>query len=690
MYLRRIELKDWKAFAAATIDVPAPSAERNVVLVGARNGFGKTSLFEAIILGLFGRDGLNFIARAPFGLSAVDRVQVSYNNFLASGLHKSALKEGRPQCSVSLTFEAEQDEKLIIRRIWYFSPDGKHKPADEELRIYRGRDERLEGPPPNEDEIEWRRAFIAKELLPHNLASFFLFDGEQVQALADRDMSAQIRAGIEGLLGIQIMRELAVDLRKYATARRSEVGGGRSTPKELERLRTDIDLLEHQNDKAKDAFSTATAEWERLSSRRDVLTRELAAMGAGSGDTTIKERFEELNRVKRTLEELFERLQSLVTDELSLVLAGRRLRERTMERLKAEQIREDWEAGRKQSEAGLTRFLDAVSTGLLSVEPSLHVDQRNAIVEVIRSQWDSLWFPAPPGCADRYLHGYLRGPDRDVTFNALNHLSSMTNNDLNELLERINQAERSRSRLENEIARLEGISPQLEEKAKELKELNREIDRLATERGRLQREIEALTGQLNQKRAELARYADQINRAGPNTRRANWADRVATVIDAIVAEAVPGQIQGVSAAMTRAFRAMSHKGLVEKVEIDDSCNVKLFSAAGVDVRELALSAGEQQIFAQALISAIAEISQRNFPIIVDTPLGRLDDAHRSGVLKQFTARGNQVILLSTDTEVTGPYLDLVQPRLAATFRIDHDVAMGQSKIIPGYFSEVEA
>jgi DNA sulfur modification protein DndD len=175
--------------------------------------------------------------------------------------------------------------------------------------------------------------------------------------------------------------------------------------------------------------------------------------------------------------------------------------------------------------------------------------------------------------------------------------------------------------------------------------------------------------------------------AAPNIRRARWADQVAIALDGIVKDAIPGQIEAVSAAMTRAFRAMSHKDIVQQVAIDEACNVQLLSRSGRDVRELALSAGEQQIFAQALISAIAEISQRSFPIIVDTPLGRLDDAHRAGVLRHFTDRENQVILLSTDTEVVGPYLDLIRPRLAATYHVEHehDGSIGRSRFSLGYF-----
>jgi DNA sulfur modification protein DndD len=59
MYISQIVLRDWKAYASALFEFPAPTAKKNIVLIGAPNGYGKTSLFEAIVLGIFGRDGLN-------------------------------------------------------------------------------------------------------------------------------------------------------------------------------------------------------------------------------------------------------------------------------------------------------------------------------------------------------------------------------------------------------------------------------------------------------------------------------------------------------------------------------------------------------------------------------------------------------------------------------------------------------
>jgi DNA sulfur modification protein DndD len=65
-----------------------------------------------------------------------------------------------------------------------------------------------------------------------------------------------------------------------------------------------------------------------------------------------------------------------------------------------------------------------------------------------------------------------------------------------------------------------------------------------------------------------------------------------------------------------------------------------------------LSAGEKQILAISILWALSKTSGRPLPVIIDTPLGRLDSHHRMNLVKNyFPHAGHQVILLSTDTEV---------------------------------------
>ena len=144
--------------------------------------------------------------------------------------------------------------------------------------------------------------------------------------------------------------------------------------------------------------------------------------------------------------------------------------------------------------------------------------------------------------------------------------------------------------------------------------------------------------------------------------------------------------------MTEAYREMAHKQHVKEIKIDPNLDVQLLSEKGRDLRGLDSSAGDNQIFALALIAAIANVVNFSVPVIMDTPLARLDVEHRNNVLDYFTARaGEQIILLSQPNEVHGPYLEKIHTRLCAKFLIEHEElgdGMGLNHVRPNsYFGE---
>jgi DNA sulfur modification protein DndD len=62
------------------------------------------------------------------------------------------------------------------------------------------------------------------------------------------------------------------------------------------------------------------------------------------------------------------------------------------------------------------------------------------------------------------------------------------------------------------------------------------------------------------------------------------------------------------------------------------------------------SAGAEQIVAMSLIGALIQCSVKEAPVIMDTPLGRLDSTHRKNIMKWIPEMAEQVMLFVTSTE----------------------------------------
>ena len=690
MFLKSITLRDWKAYAHAKFDFPSPRPNKNIILIGAKNGFGKTSLFEAIVLGLFGKNGLPLIARAPFSGAGEERLATSYKSFLEKAINKNAITSGHStSCSVTLVFGLdEDDEEIEIRRVWNFSDTGIFRPNDEEIQIYEGVSRKVVGPRGVEtDRAEWFRDYIAKKFLPYYLAAFFMFDGEQVSAFAEREMSVQVRQGIEGLLGIPVLRELADDLRKYAVDRRRSTPSGSNQT--LSRLETEREEVAQLLNVAKNSFEELIPQLQSLSLERDGLTRELESFGAGS-QAAQQEQLTDLKRYEGEIEASRDQLNEFLSKEVSVALSGKNLREQLIQRLEAEEARDNWEAGRAQGDRNLTKFLDLLSSSLSTVEPPFVFEQTNAVEKAIKNSWDALWYPAPENCAEDFLHPSLTKADRERTIRRLMEIDQVGGSRIMVLLDKIASYDEQANKIKESLSRLDGIAPQLDQKRERMKSLNTEIDTTNRQIGSLRNEIASLESQLQTKNTGIAKLGSQLDQAQPSMRRATKADFVAVAIDEIVKQAVPSQISDIAARMTETHKLMSHKSdLVDRIDIDENCNVKLLNSSGFDVRDLDLSAGEKQIFTQALISAVAHVSGRAFPMIIDTPLGRLDAQHRLGVIKHLSRIGSQVILLSTNTEIVGEYYSAISPYLLKEYIIDQDQVSGFGSSNPrvGYFEE---
>ncbi len=130
MFLTQLQLRNWRSYRNSSFNLPPPdrSGKRNVILIGAQNGVGKTSFLMALYLGMFGREAMSLIEGFR-GKAAAEEKFFSYQRLIESILHRPARDVDEPHCSVTLTFEVDESPITIVRR-WQFRKGGKVRDLD--------------------------------------------------------------------------------------------------------------------------------------------------------------------------------------------------------------------------------------------------------------------------------------------------------------------------------------------------------------------------------------------------------------------------------------------------------------------------------------------------------------------------------------------------------------------------------
>ena len=480
-------------------------------------------------------------------------------------------------------------------------------------------------------------------------------------------MSEQVRRGIEGLLGLPILRSLKESLAGYAQQRR--ISAAAPADSAVKKVEAEIAELEEAISEQRKRSEEAAAIMPNLTNEIDELTQAIG--GRGEGDTAmVGKLIESEKRYRDKAKQAMDALQDLMQGDVALALVGSDLRKQACARLAAEDKRERWETVRNEGSQNLDRFALELGRRIDTLKPALDSERQKAVIEAAKGAWDALWHPPPAGCADDYLHAGLTGSMRLKAMDRLRAVDNHTEGELPGHVERyrgaVDHADVTRRRWQE----LEATAPQTEQRIKRLTEISKQQGQYKAQRDEAARIVQSKEGELASKRKELARYVSRQGASAPALKRADHADRYAQLIEALLQDAVPSEVGEVAAEMTRAWKAMAHMpDRVDRIEITPQCEVKMMTADGEDLHVIDKSAGASQVFTQALITAITRVSGRTFPFVVDTPLARLSKAQRIGVLKTFTDRPGQVILLSTDEEVVDDKLDAIRSRLAAAYEL---------------------
>ena len=660
MWIAKIELFNFKSYQHQAFEFPQPRGGRNIVLIGGMNGYGKTSILEALYLGLYGKESVEHLGRA--GL----KDDVGYRKFLERALHGTALRNGRDSMWVKVQINQSAAEGLEITRKWFFSRSGDWT-GEDEVVIYEVRD----GIRGRTISAERLSELLDQRFIPAHVAPFFFFDGEEVKKLADQSRADQIKGGIEGLLGVVLLRKLKKRLEEFQANR----SGGMSVMDEQKHreLFETLSRHERENEDAEKKYRDLDETVKSLQARRSDLTNRMLQLGAGAGDVaSVSDVVKQQADAETDLKATEDALDSIVATKLPFHLVAQDVLEDLSKQMREEIARENWDARKQNLEPEKAKFIDTFyATAEPPMRPSLTPEQEVALQARLNAAWASLFYPRPEGCADIIMHDYL-GAKRIALLEAMDGLRMGAQDVLGLVAKREALQKRIRE-LTNRYAKIEGVDRDgtLAKLNAELTGVNATLDQKQRELGDVERQMHGVKGSIDQERALYAREHEKFVQANPVKSMVGRAERVCGLISDLIPKLYALKVTQLADAMTDVYKKLAHKNQVHRIDIDETGQTRVLSREGDEI-PFDKSAGENQVFATALLAGLANISGIDAPLVVDTPLGRLDSTHRANILNYWVSdKKRQVILLSQDKEIDRETYARLDPSVGKTYLLQH-------------------
>ncbi len=620
--------------------------KKPVVLIGGMNGRGKTTFLEAVLLSLYGANSFAYS----------ESKYKTYGQYLKSFVN---ISDGTLETYVDLEFTLDSDS-YHVHRDW----SGMKQRVSENIVVYKN------------DLFSrfltdnW--TMFIENILPSGLSSFFFFDGEKIAELAEEDTSKHMMDSIKQLLGISVLNVLQSDLGRII----NRTTKNKVADSEL----VSLEKLRDKKDKAVEACERAENELLALDSLKNKLSQELEVKrqeySAKGGDIVTQQRelFEKRTIAVTQIEAFREQLLLDAASELPFNLVKSLLRsirnnaeveqeqrmlEASIERMRA--LLPEFKTHYSDDAEAVARFIDYVGTKTCFIS---EIEQYNmSDISLYR------------------LKALFEGQLANITKQTLER-----QNDVHKLQAEVDQLDSYMSVDIDEKA-ITSIYRQIKELEQKIIETDVLIEKKAEEKRTASGEVMVASSEFNKKVEE---YLKRVELNDDSDRIIRYAHMANKILDEYVVRLQKNKIGIVAETITKCYKKLANKkNLIERVEMDPvTLDLHYYNADGRMVDKASLSAGEKQLMVISFLWALALCSKKKLPVIIDTPLSRMDSAHRVSLIQTyFPNASDQTIILSTDTEIDRNYYNYMKDDVGDEFTLIYDDANKSTTIKRGYFVE---
>lgn len=660
MYFTKVELHNFGIYKGThEMRLVDKVGQRNITLVGGLNGRGKTIFHDSILIALYGKQAQKYI----------NERSRSYDRLLLDHINKDA-SDGETYVAVSLILD--DGTHLRVKRSWA----AKGGRAEQHILVEKdGSIDKYLGE-------NWN--YYIEEILPFGIARFFFFNNEKITQLADDISFEQIKASIKSAIGISTV-EKAIDhadevIRRKKKAleafEKSEINTGYQ---EVDAQITSID------DKIAEATKKANAlerEFEKVAASLEAREKEFWASGGDLSRSRDAIKLE-MRKISAEVEQIRSDILRLAVDASTPLFMCRKLVVQSYNAAATLPTSESLRYTSEKISDYHRRIMEGLDTLGLSKADLLSV--KTLISSILNAQLPQ---SAEPRQSQR------------ISATTIMLYKRLISEVFQSITQKIDQLIVQEETQENQRMSLDAHLGTADEKTlamqlfDALKSLEADKAIAEVERKRQSDMIESLHRQrdvLVAKRVQLMKaIAEKEHANDDNARIVKYAAMSIVALNEFKVRLQRAKIAQLSQTATQCFRSLVEKdSLIRAIKVDtDNLDVTIWGSDGKEVLKTQLSAGEQQMFAVSIIWALALTSGYKAPVVIDTPMARLDSSNRANfVTKYLPAASSQVVVLSTDEEINGRYLDMIRGNVADYYTLLYNEDAQCTSIVSGYFKE---
>ena len=666
MLLTKVTLQDYGVYKGKNEFDFTSTPDNPIVLIGGGNGAGKTTLFESIML-------------CFYGISSQGKriTKKSYDEFLAKKIHRY-LGSSTTADFASVTVEFKYFHKgheieYQVERTWR-QEDGK---VIEDLNLKKKLDTEEKFSPLDTMEATHWQSFI-EELIPKGIAKLFFFDGEKIVQIAeDESEDIAIKSSFSSLLGLDIVEQLRSDLQ--VNLMRNLTNNDKQLKTELEKYTNEKNEITSQNEHLQEKQIAKQRDLDHLRTNIDDLEAQVAKIG-GKFAENREDAKTKLAVKKLQLETISKRIQELCGSVLPFSLIPNEMDEIKNQISIDEKIRKQ-SIEEKILQTKFKEIDSALKDESFWKELKIDSDSKNKILSKIMSLKES-----ESKISEKTLFDFSSMQESKI-LGLIEEAKTSIFDKLKTDTEKFNQVSEDIAKLETSIAN----APRDDELGPKITKLNE----LHKESGTINAEIDHLDSQISSNDALLkhinVKIRDTISNQFKNKKaqtQAELTEKVQLVLDEYIEKLKIKKLELLEMYLLEAIKILMHKKeFINQVSIDkDSFEVTLYRKNHDPFPKDMLSKGEKQMFATAVLWALAKTSGKPLPFLIDTPLARLDEGHRINLVQKFfPLASHQVAIFSTDSEITFEHYQSLEPYLNRAYAMEFVPEKGKTQQHEGYF-----